>query len=95
MTLPMGTFRTDVELEHAGRFGPRMIVRGALVDTGAALSWFPGSVLSKLRVRPLKEWHFRQANGTLLTRWSAEVRVFAPQAHEVKSVALRRLSHLQ
>jgi len=71
----MGTFRTDVEVEHPSVPGRRSVVRAALVDTGAALSWFPGEVLSALSVRPLKQWRFRQADGSILERWTAEVRV--------------------
>ena len=88
MASPMGTFRTNVELEHPGRFGPRVVVSEALVDTGAALSWFPGSALAKLRVRPIKEWHFRQADGTVLTRWSAEVRVFVAGTSTIDEVVI-------
>jgi predicted aspartyl protease len=73
----MGTFRTDVELEHPSREGGRVLVRGALVDTGAGLSWFPRESLEPLLVRPVKIWHFRQADGTVLARWTAAVIVLA------------------
>ncbi len=75
MTDTMGTFRVDVELENPLDAGNRATVRRALVDTGAALSWFPRPVLEALGARPVKLWHFRQADGTALARWSAEVRV--------------------
>jgi predicted aspartyl protease len=71
----VGTFRTDVEIEHPNRVGHRVVVRSALVDTGAALSWFPRSLLEPLGVSPVKIWRFRQADGTVLERWTAEVRV--------------------
>lgn len=71
----MGTFRTDVEVENPFAPDDRRIVRDALVDTGAALSWLPKDVLQALNVRPLKLWHFRQADGSILARWTAEVRI--------------------
>src|SRR5919109_4119731 len=37
----MGTFRVDVEIENPARPGQRRLVRSALVDTGAELSWIP------------------------------------------------------
>jgi predicted aspartyl protease len=77
MTDTMGMFRTDVELENPQVPGVRQLVKGALVDTGAALSWFPKDVLQSLDVRPLKLWHFHQADGTIVARWTAGVRVFA------------------
>src|SRR5919109_766316 len=66
-----------VELENPLAPGDRQVVPSALVDTGAALSWFPGDALRALRVRPPKLWRFRQADGTVVARWTAEVRVFA------------------
>lgn len=77
MSDTMGTFRTNVELEHPGRPGDRRLVRAALVDTGAALSWFPRDVIESLGAQRIKIWHFRQADGTVLARWTAEVRVYA------------------
>jgi predicted aspartyl protease len=73
MASEMGTFRIDVEVEHPNRAGHRVAVRGALVDTGAALSWFPRSILAPLGVVPVKIWQFRQADGTVLERWTAAV----------------------
>jgi hypothetical protein len=60
----MGTFRTDVEIESPTRPGESLVVRAALVDTGAALSWFPASLLRLLDVERVKVWRFRQADGT-------------------------------
>jgi predicted aspartyl protease len=77
MTDPMGTFRTDVELEHISHPGTRRVIRNALVDTGAALSWFPREIVDAIEAPRIKVWHFRQADGTVLERWTAEVRVFA------------------
>lgn len=72
-----GTFRTDVELENPGRPGERELVPAALVDTGAALSWFPAHVLLGLGVARIKVWHFRQADGSVLARWTGAVIVHA------------------
>ena len=88
MSAPMGTFRTDVELENPLVPGERRIVRAALVDTGAALSWFPKDVLQLLHVRPIKLWHFRQADGTVLSRWTAAVRVSAGGTSTVDEVVI-------
>jgi predicted aspartyl protease len=71
----VGTLRTNVEIEHPSRAGHRAVVRDALVDTGAALSWFPREVLEQLGVSPVKTWRFRQADGTVLERWTAAVMV--------------------
>jgi predicted aspartyl protease len=88
LTHEMGTFRTDVELENPAAPGARFAVRDALVDTGAALSWFPGQVIRSLDARPLKIWHFRQANGTVLARWTAEVRVHAGGTSTIDEVVI-------
>ncbi len=71
----MGTFRTDVEIENPARPGARRTIANALVDTGAELSWFPRTVLEELGVERLKLWHFRQADGTVLARWTGAVRL--------------------
>lgn len=71
----MGTFRTDVEIENPAKPGERRTISSALVDTGAELSWFPRAVLEGLGVERLKIWHFRQADGTILPRWTGAVRL--------------------
>ncbi len=71
----MGTFRTDVEIENPAKPGARRTITNALVDTGAELSWFPRTVLEELGVERLKLWHFRQADGTVLARWTGAVRL--------------------
>ena len=73
----MGTFRTDVEIANPTQPLKRELIRTVLVDTGAALSWFPGSVLQSLGITRLKELHFRQADGTILSRWSGAAVVYA------------------
>ena len=72
----VGTFRTDVEIENPASPGERRTFRNVLVDTGAELSWFPGESLEALGVEKLKMWHFRQANGTVLSRWTGGVSIY-------------------
>jgi len=66
----MGTFRVDVELENPARPGERRTLEGVLVDTGAELSWVPAEVLEALGIERYNKWHFRQADGTILERWT-------------------------
>jgi predicted aspartyl protease len=73
----MGTFRTDVEIANPAQPLKRELIRTVLVDTGAELSWFPAPVLRSLGITRLKEWHFRQADGTVLARWTGGAIVHA------------------
>jgi predicted aspartyl protease len=66
----MGSFRVDVEVENPLRPGERRALSSVLVDTGAELSWFPSAVLEALGIARRKIWRFRQANGTVLERWT-------------------------
>lgn len=70
MSDEMGTFRVDVEVENPLRPGERRVLRAVLVDTGAELSWFPTDVLESLGIERRKRSQFRQADGTVLTRWT-------------------------
>ncbi|MGQ0703692.1 MAG: hypothetical protein ACT4PM_11225 [Gemmatimonadales bacterium] len=70
MSDAMRTFRIDVEIENPARPGPRRLVRAVLVDTGAELSWIPGEILEALGIERFNQWRFRQADGTILERWS-------------------------
>jgi clan AA aspartic protease len=65
----MGTFRVDVEVENPSRPGQRRAIAQVLVDTGAELSWIPGSVLDSLGIERYSTWRFRQADGTVIERW--------------------------
>ena len=47
-----------------------------LVDTGAELSWVPAEVLESLDVERNNKWRFRQADGTILERWTGGVSVY-------------------
>ena len=76
MSDDMGSFRVDLELENPARPGLRRLVRSALVDTGAELSWVPAEILESLGVERNNEWHFRQADGTVLARWTGSVLVY-------------------
>jgi len=66
----MGTFRIDIDIENPARPGQKRTLRSVLVDTGAELSWVPAGVLESLGVERNNRWRFRQANGTVLERWS-------------------------
>lgn len=68
MSDEMGTFRVDVEIENPARPGERRTLRSVLVDTGAELSWIPAEVLESLGIERYDNWHFRQADGTILER---------------------------
>lgn len=68
--IDMGTFRVDVEIENPARPGARLELHGVLVDTGAELSWVPSDVLESLGIERYSRWRFRQADGTVLERWT-------------------------
>jgi predicted aspartyl protease len=73
MSDDMGTFRVDPEIGNPSRPGHRRQLHKVLVDTGAELSWFPRAVLESLGVERIKVWHFRQADGPVLARWTGGV----------------------
>ena len=77
MSDPMGTFRIAVEIENPARPGPRRGLGDVLVDTGAELSWFPAGVLESLGIERRTIWCFRQADGTVLSRWTGPAFVYA------------------
>ena len=72
----MGSLRVDVEIENPARPGERRSLKSVLVDTGAELSWVPAEVLVSLGVERNNQWSFRQADGTLLERWTGSVLVY-------------------
>jgi predicted aspartyl protease len=76
------------DLRRHPTFALGVVVTLALVDTGAALSCFSSDVLRALHVRPLKLWHFRRADGTVVARWTAEVRVFAGGTSTIDEVVI-------
>ena len=77
MTDDMGTFRIVVAIENPARAGQRREFRSVLVDTGAELSSFPADELDALGIERLKQVRFRQADGTVFTRWIGSARVYA------------------
>lgn len=76
MPQKMGSFRVDLEIENPARPGDRRLVAGALVDTGAELSWFPADVLEALGIERRKLWQFRQADGSILERWTGAASLY-------------------
>jgi predicted aspartyl protease len=77
MSDDMGTFRTSIELENPARRGSRQTLDRVLVDTGAELSWVPAPVLESLGVARDKRLHFREADGSILDRWTGIALVYA------------------
>jgi predicted aspartyl protease len=73
----MGSFRIDVAVENPARPGVRETFASVLVDTGAELSVFPSTALESLGVTRLKQLRFRQADGTVFTRWTGSARLYA------------------
>ncbi len=82
----MGTFRTDVEIENPATPGERRKLRHVLVDTGAELSWIPADVLTSLGVERRKQWHFRQADGTVLSRWTGGASLYVDELWTIDEV---------
>ena len=76
MTDDMGSFRVDVEVENPARPGSRREVRSVLVDTGAELSCFPADVLLSLGITRRQRRRFRQADGSVLERWTGSALVY-------------------
>jgi predicted aspartyl protease len=77
MSDEMGTFRVAVEIENPARPGERRALTSVLVDTGAELSWFPAALLESLGIERHRVWRFRQADGTVLERWTGPAFVHA------------------
>src|SRR5690349_14212219 len=71
----MGTFRVDIEIDNPARPGERRMLRSVLVDSGADLSWVPKDVLESLGVDRNRKWFFRQADGSVLERWTGIVAI--------------------
>lgn len=94
MMSDMGTFRIDVEIENPSRPGERRTIRQALVDTGAELSWFPRALLEGLGIERRKVWPFRQADGTVLSRWTGAVSVYVAGVWTVDEVVFGEDSDL-
>lgn len=70
MSDEMGTFYVDAEIENPVRPGEKQMLQSVLVDTRSELSWFPSDALESLGIERINVWHFRQAYGTVLSRWT-------------------------
>ena len=90
----MGSFRVNVEVENPAHPGERRRFPSVLVDTGAELSFFPAAALESLRIRPFKELHFRQADGSILSRWIGSALVYAAGTLTTDDVVFGELSDL-
>lgn len=73
----MGSFRVDVEIESTLTPGERRLIRSVLVDTGAELSCLPGVVLDSIGIVRRRQRRFRQADGSVLVRWTGGVWLYA------------------
>lgn len=82
----MGSFRIDVDVENPGRPGERRTISAVLVDTGAELSCFPAAVLDALHVERRQTRRFRQADGSVLVRWTGPAFVYAAGASTTDEV---------
>ena len=71
-----GTFRIQIEIENPERPGIRRTLERVVVDTGAELTWVPAPVLESLGIQRYTAWHFRQADGTVLERWTGAALVY-------------------
>ena len=76
----MGSFRVDVEVENPARAGDRRMVSSVLVDTGAELSCFPATVLDAIGITRRQQRRFRQADGSVLERWTGPAFVYVAGA---------------
>ncbi len=86
MTDDVGSFRIDVELENPAAPGPRGEIRSVLVDTGAELSCFPAAILDSLHIERRQQRRFRQADGSVLVRWTGPAFVYTAGASTTDEV---------
>lgn len=82
----MGTFRIDVSVADPSRRDERVQLTAVLVDTGAELSWFPAQLLESLGIARVKRVRFRQADGSILERWTGAAIVHAAGTQTVDEV---------
>src|SRR5438067_2260101 len=76
MMADMDTFRIDIQIENPARPGVRHELHDVLVDTGAELTWCPASVLEALGIERRKIVRFRQADGSVLERWTGPAFIY-------------------
>ena len=77
----MGSFRIDVEVGNPARPGSRRELRNVLIDTGAELSCFPADILEAIGIVRGKKLRFRQADGSVLERWTGSGIVYAADTY--------------
>jgi len=82
----METFRIDIEIENPAAPGERHSLKRVLVDTGAELSWCPSAVLESLGILRRKVVSFRQADGSVLDRWTGPAFIYAGGTSTVDEV---------
>lgn len=82
----MGSFRVTIQIENPAWPGERRTLESVLVDTGAELSWVPREVLESLGIEHNNLWHFRQANGTVLERWTGAAFVYIAEKRAADEV---------
>src|SRR3954470_10719003 len=82
----MGTFRISIEIENPAVPGRRVDLQSVLVDTGSELSWVPAPILESLGITRRKVSHFRQANGTILERWTGSAWIYAAETSATDDV---------
>lgn len=82
----MGTFRIDIVVSNPARPGQARKLPSVLVDTGAELSWVPADVLESLGIERNVIWRFRQADGTVLERWSGSAMVHVAERRAADEV---------
>ena len=87
-----GTFRIDFEIENPAQPGYHRLVRQAVVDAAAELSWIPSEVLDELGVDRRKMWNFRQPNGTVQSRWTGGVSLYVDGVWTVDEVVFGEMS---
>lgn len=77
----MGTFRYTIAVGSPNR--ERFEEIQLLVDTGAAFTWIPASVLERLGHRPSYQWRLRLADGSIIERAGTDVPVrIGDEVHE-------------
>lgn len=82
----MGSFRIDIEIESLTTPGPRRRIGSVLVDTGAELSCLPSPDLEALGIGRRQQRRFRQADGSVLVRWTGGALLYAAGASTIDEV---------
>lgn len=83
----MGTFRTNVRIQHIADPKQSAKVEKLLVDTGSDYTWLPGKVLERLGVeRVKKDIPIMMANGVVVTRSAGYVIIYSDKFQTVDEV---------